>query len=618
MPVIAIPIDQLNRQLGKPLPADELVQHLRRLGCDVDGYTRIRRYHCARCGNLFERSIGDNPPIDCSRCGSGFAENPATLIQAGDGDVIRIELLPVRPDLFDAGGLARALKQFLEPAPEPPRYTTRPGDLTVIVDPALHRPGSYRPSIACAVIRGFVADDEAIRSIMRLQEDLHWALGRNRKLSSIGVYDLGLLQGERFHYLAADPDQTAFVPLGFDPARPGSRLSLRQILDSHRTGRTYAHLLEGFSRYPLLVDECQQVLSMPPIINAEAPRVTKQTRDIFVDVTGLDDRIVSKTLNIVVTSIHELSRASVGMESVTIQQPDRSLTTPDFSPQQTMLNVMHAARLIGMPLDADQIKTALLRMGHLVTTEPAAIDGPRFWVSTPAYRNDILHEVDLIEDIAIAIGFAALTPALVPTMTVGQANPTETAADFARQALVGLGYLEAMTLPLSSEFQAFQQMRLAPDPAAVLIDNPISNEQTLVRTSLLPGLLELLTVNKDQSLPQQLFEVSTCSRLHPTPETGVHDFLSAAAVSIGDDIGFADGKRSLDALARELKLPISYHPLVHPSCISGRCAEIRLNQNAIGLLGEIHPELLTHFDLLHPAVMWELSLNTLVRRLAEK
>jgi phenylalanyl-tRNA synthetase beta chain len=216
--------------------------------------------------------------------------------------VVRMDALPVRPDIFDPGGLVRALRGLLGEEVGLKHYESAPPVLSVHVDPALALSSSYRPFIRCAVVRGLDLDEVGLRQVMKLQELLHWALGRDRKLASIGVYALAGLK-ERISYRAVHPDELSFVPL---QSADGRALTPRQILAEHPKGQAYAHLLKDHERFPLLVDEAGQVLSMPPIINSHATRLTEGRHDVFIDVTGVTERAVDKALHTLVTSLLEL------------------------------------------------------------------------------------------------------------------------------------------------------------------------------------------------------------------------------------------------------------------------------------------------------------------------
>lgn len=663
-----MPLATLVRLVNRDRPVvDEqsVVEQFARLGCEVDEVATIQQYRCAVCGKIIERTEAQGAPLSCSNCGTDFRDRPDAASPLGESRVVRLDMLAVRPDIFDPGGMARYMRGFLGVQTGLSDYPVAAPQIAVEVDPRLSSDESYRPCIACAVIRNVKLDDELIKTLMNLQEDLHWALGRNRKLASIGVYDLDTLTGETFHYDAVAPDELRFVPLGFDPASPASNLTPAEILEKHKTGVAFAHLLKGMSRYPLLRDGRGTVLSMPPIINSEATRVTLETRQFFCDVTGLSQRTVDRALNILVTSLKELM-PQIDIEAVRIDAPDGPRATPDLSPTPMQLSVREAADTIGLELDAATLRDLLERMGHGVghpsapqapargstaPTPPAHAPADTLTVRVPAWRNDVMHPVDLIEDAAIAYGYDNLTPQLVPTFTIGRPREIEEQSAIARKVLVGLGFHQVMTLPLTSEAATFDKWGLprpdgvGPDrdrpavdrpdgdrPAAqehagqsdaaspgaltaqaVLIENPISSEQTMARVSLLPGLMETLAINKQYDLPQLLFEIGDVGLVDPQAETGAAQRRLAAAVMIGTHVGYADIRAVADAFVHELDRAVQVEPVERPGFIRGRGAAIRAAGGApLGVMGEVHPEVLERYGLRHPACVLEIDLSALL------
>ena len=614
---------------GQRLTVADLVNLLPRLGCEVEQVADVQQYVCNVCGKIYDRTEAQGAPLSCSNCGSDFRAAPTTLGDLGPSQVLRLNMLAVRPDLFDPGGMARYVRGHLGIQTGIPEYPLSAARIRVQVDPDLSREDSRRPFIACAVVRNVQLDNNTIKMVMNLQEDLHWAIGRDRKLASIGVYDLDTLAGDVFHYDAVDPDGVRFVPLGFPPHDPHSLLTPREILEKHKTGQAYAHLLRPLKKYPLLRDGVGTVLSMPPIINSEATRVTLKTGQFFVDVTGLAQRTVDRALNIVVTSLKEIM-PQVEVECVLIESPGgvgvspgavgispggvgvspAVRITPDLTPQEMILDVQDAADTIGVRLNAAELTELLESMGYDVD-EFGRPD--RIKVLVPAYRNDVMHPVDLIEDAAIAYGYENLTPELVPTFTVGTPQAIEEQSATARRIMTGLGFHQVMTLVLTSEPAALAKWRLPPDPRAVLIENPVSTEQTMCRVSLLPGLLETLAINKQYDLPQCLFELGDCSFVDPAAETGAREERFVAAAMIGTHVGYADIRAVADAFVHEMGAAQAVKPTEHASFIPGRAAALFDDQGRpLGVMGEVHPEVLENYGLRHPVAVLELSLAKLV------
>ncbi len=609
MPVVGIPVKLLSERLEGAMDADTLVMHLQHIGCDVEGFATLRRLKCLRCGNIVEITETMDPPVLCRRCGIDYAEHADLLADLGENHVIRMELLAVRPDMFDPGGLARTLRGYLEQQTGSPHYALGAPLAHVQVDPATATDACPRPAIACAVVKNVALDDDFIKELMNLQENLHWALGRDRKHASIGVYDLDATNGHSYRYRAVGKEELRFVPLGYDPADPAAAITPQQVLDEHPKGVEFARLLAGFEAYPLLEDTDGKVLSMPPIINSEQTRVTDTTTSFFIDVTGTNRRIVSRCLNVLVTSLIEL-QPSINLHRVTVQYEDTTLQTPDFTPQVMELSVSGTAAWTGIPMDAVALTELLVRMGHDVEV----LDDDRVKVMAPAYRNDLMHPVDLMEDAAIAFGYHNIAPTLVPTMTVGGERPIEGVSGNARTCLTGLGWSEVMTLVLTSEAKAFDALRRPRHDAYVSLAHPISRDQTMLRTTLAASLLETLTVNGHNEYPQRIFELGATTELCAS-DTGALERRAVGGVAIGERIGATEARAAAEAVLRELGWGIRTANADLPTYLPGRAASIFAvrdgNEIRVGELGELHPAVLEAFRLRHPAALFEMDLTTL-------
>jgi phenylalanyl-tRNA synthetase beta chain len=374
---------------------------------------------------------------------------------------------------------------------------------------------------------------------MKLQENLHWGVGRDRKLASIGVYDLATSTGP-ITYRTMDPDKEPFVPLGM----PGKKMSGRQILESHAKGVAYAQLLADHKRYPVLSDAKSQVLSMPPIINSDETKIKKGTTRFFIDVTGISQAAVTKSLDTLVCSLCEIGGT---VETVTINDADgKKRTTPDLTPRSKEIDVAEAKRWLGLPLDENSLAAALRKMRFDVGQGSRIEDresrnsktsdsllAPRsspLAVLYPAYRTDIRHMVDLFEDVAIGYGYANIEPRLVRSMTVGAPRPEETLTDRVRQILIGLGYSEIMSLPLTTEEHQFDRLRVTAPDRYPEVANPKLKAYNVVRTHLMGGLFEALRENRRRPMPQRLFEIDNTVELDDTAETGAAEFTERLTI----------------------------------------------------------------------------------------
>jgi len=399
-------------------------------------------------------------------------------VERTEEDHADVEFFPDRPDLFSPEGVARAMRGFLEIETGLPSYPVKPSGISFTVDPKL---ADIRPVLGAAVIRGVEFDDESIQSIMSLQESLHWAVGRGRSKVAIGIHDLDTVRPP-FHYIAS-PRERRFVPLDYSQA-----MTMDEILLEHPKGRDYAKIVRDFPLFPLIVDEEDHVLSFPPIINGERTRVTIDTKNILLDTTGTDKRAVGVAVNIICTAMAE---AGATIESVGIG----GVQTPTLAPVERTVSVSECSRLLGVELTASSMASLLQKMRF--GAEPAGSD--RLKVHVPCYRADIMHDWDLFEDVAIAYGYDKIQDLPPKTYTVGKPHPVQVHAAIAREVFCGLGYLEVMPFTLTSEDVLYTNMQRPENPGVLRVMHPISIDNTVVRTDLLPLLLEFLTMNRTAS-----------------------------------------------------------------------------------------------------------------------
>jgi phenylalanyl-tRNA synthetase beta chain len=227
----------------------------------------------------------------------------------------------------------------------------------------------------------------------------------------------------------------------------------------------------------------------------------------------------------------------------------------------------------------------------------------------PAYRTDIRHMVDLFEDVAIGYGYANIEPRLVRSMTVGTPRPEETLSERVRQVLIGLGYSEIMSLPLTTEEHQFERLRLPSPERYPQVANPKLKAYNVVRTHLAGGLFEALRENRRRPMPQRLFEIDNIAQLDDTAETGAAEERRVALVEIGRESGYATARSVVDALLRELGWKPEYAPVTHSMFVEGRAASFTVGDKPAGILGEVHPEVLTNFGLTYPVALAEVTLQ---------
>jgi phenylalanyl-tRNA synthetase beta chain len=591
MPIVAINVDTLNELLGQGYEMDRLVEALEQLGCDVEDTSLVALYQCSACQSLNEKLDREEPAKKCTFCGY---ESEEYFQKITSHRVIRIDLLADRPDLFDAGGLSRALKGYLGIEKGLPHYSvTHNETVEVKVDPAVV---NIRPYIACAMVTMPPLDNESLRELMRLQENLHWGISRDRKLSSIGIYDMEVI-APPIIFTAFAPDKLTFHPLGM----PDKLLTLGQIADEHPKGIAYQHLIRGFEKYPILIDSKGLVLSQPPLINSDETKCKLGSTRLFVDVTGITSDAVTNSLNTLVCALSDLGGK---IQSLKIHYPDRTIVTPDLTPRHISITSEDTSRWLGLTFTHDEL------IDHLQTMRlnGKLINHTTYYVQYPAYRIDILHPVDIYEDIAIANGFQNIETALVPTMTVGKEREEEKISTMVRHIMTGLGFTEIMSLMLQSFERHFTKFTIENTDTCVIVENPKTIDQKIARIHLMTGIMEAFNKNRRKSVPQHIFEIGNVIVLNPARESGVSEYRNLALAIIGPEAGYAEARANIDSVVREIGFKAQYTPFTHPSFIEGRCAQIIYGNNLKGLIGEVHPEVINNFNLSYPVAYCEIEL----------
>jgi phenylalanyl-tRNA synthetase beta chain len=409
-----------------------------------------------------------------------------------------------------------------------------------------------------------------------------------------------------FTFTAVEPDKARFVPLD-----KTEEMNLREILEKHEKGTAYKHLVNWSPRYPLLIDRAGRVLSMPPIINGELTRVSSRTNNLFLDVTGTDYAAVERSLNVLSTTLADMGGT---LEKVRVKYPSRTVVSPDLTPQKMKLSVDYANELLGLRLSDAQVVEALRKCRLDAEPMSSGIIG----VSIPAYRIDVLHEVDLVEEVAIGYGYYRLRPSIPESVTIGEQHPAHRVANNVRQVMTGLAFSEVVNFTLINEAFQYDKMRLKARNV-IRLANPVSAEYTILRESLLPSLMKNLMVNKHESFPQRLFEVSDVGQISLRAETRVERRLHVAGVSSHSTANFTEIKSDVEALLRNVGLRRwEVKPIRHPSYLEGRAASVSLKHKQLGVFGEIHPEVLNNFELENPTGAFEIDLEEVLVAYGQK
>jgi phenylalanyl-tRNA synthetase beta chain len=508
-----------------------------------------------------------------------------------------------RPDLWSVEGLSRALQGYLNHRKGITQYSVGKSAIEVNVNPQLY---NIRPYICCSIIKEIHLSDTTIKGIMHLQDKLDQTNGRSRQKTSIGIYNLDLIKPP-IEYTAVKPADVSFVPLGFT-----EKMGLDEILERHQKGIEYGQIVKKNPLYPMLLDSEGKVLSFPPIINSnDLGKITEESRNLLVEVTGTLHKTVLNTLNLVTLALIDRGGKAY---SATINYPTKSdysevtVVTPDFNNRVMLLSVEYTNRLLGLKLSVKQISDLLLTAG----LEVEKVSGDCVSVLVPCYRVDVMHQVDIIEDVAVAYGYNNIEPTWRELPTTGRAKPDQRYIDVARELMVGLGYQETLNTTLTNQETLFQKMNLPPSKIVELA-NPKIVTMTCMRNWLLPSLIEFLSNNASVEFPQKIFELGKVTLLDETKETRTRDEDWLGAVTSHPQANFSEIKSTLDSFMNNFGVEWQIKETSHASFIEGRVGKVTVNGSDVGIVGEINPALLEAWKLENPAAALELNFQKILK-----
>ncbi|MEM4360645.1 MAG: phenylalanine--tRNA ligase subunit beta [Candidatus Anstonellaceae archaeon] len=494
-------------------------------------------------------------------------------IESKDSDNLELEITPNRPDLLSVEGLARACYCFKKGVL--PNYRAKNSKINLFVDNSVK---DVRPFIGGALIENVKLNQNFLESIIQLQEKIHQTLGRKRKKVAIGLHDISKAKPP-FYYFATSSLSISFIPLGFDEP-----LNCLQILEKHPKGIEYRGLIN--SKFPLLKDSASNILSFPPIINSEFTKITPQTKSIFIDCTGTDQNTVLFVVNIFAALF-----ADRGATVYQIKINNRPYTL--FKKIKTKYNPDFANKILGVNLNLQEQKKLLLKMGHILKGK---------FVFSPAFRTDILDQIDIVEDLAIAYGYNNFKPIFPEFFSIGKEKEE---FENISELLVGSGFLEVCSWILTNK-KVLQKANCTEN--LLEVSNPLTEDFSVLRPFLYPNFLEIFSISKSSKMPQKIFEIGPIIQDKSDKiiqQTNACFALCSPKANITEFLGVVSG------IFKSMGIDYKIEQTNHPSFISGRVGKIIVNDLYVGLVGEVHPEVLEKFSIEQPVVVCELFLDEL-------
>ena len=491
------------------------------------------------------------------------------------------------PYLWSVEGFARLVKGILGMQKGIPEIKIHKGDYQVIVDKSVIK---YRPYIACFSAKGCKIDDYLIKQLVQLQEKFCEGYGRRRQKVSIGLYSYKRLAFP-VHYKAADPLSIEFVPLEFK-----AKMNLREILAEHPKGKEYAWILDGFEKYPVLVDDKNEVLSFVPIINSNfTGKLEVGDENLFFEATGTDEEAVNLASNIFAYALYE---RGFEIYSVEAKYPDRKVVLPDLKSEVINIKNEQIKHLFGLELKENEVK-------HIL--EKAQFDFEDYKVKVPPYRKDILHPYDIIEDIGIMYGFDKIKELQLTTLTVGSTFKLNEFIDTVREIVIGIGYQEIMSPILTNKDFLYKKMNIE-DFGTIEIEDYMSETYSVVRSWILPNLIDIFSKNKHVAFPQKIFEEGI---LNTRKGDNIIECSRIAIATSHEKADYTEIRQVLDYIMRCFGLHYDIEEAEHGSFIDGRVGRAIVKGKKVAYLGELNPAVLAEWGLEMPVAALELNLSEL-------
>jgi len=509
-----------------------------------------------------------------------------------DGNVCEVENYPNRPDCLSVEGVARAYRGFFDIETGRTDYKVEKGDITVEVDESVE---DVRPHIGGAVVKDLDLSRKIINGLIQLQEKMHQTMGRRRDKLAIGLHDLSTVEAP-FTYKAVEPEKVSFKPLEYD-----KHMQLGEILEKHEKGQKYSWILEEEDKYPVIEDADGKILSFPPIINNQLTEVETGTDDIFIDVTGKDRYTVLKALNILTTALAERGGE---VESVDIDGEKM----PDLSPEAMELDPEYFRDVSGLDLEASEVVERLEMMKYGAKKKKGKIK-----VEVPCYRNDVMHQYDLIEDVIIAHRYTNIDPELPEVDQIGQQRSIEDLSEVVRDMMSGAGAMEAMTYVHANREDLKEKIGREED-SFVKVENPLSDEYGALRDLITPSLLQVLKKNKHHSYPQKFFETGNVAVIDNS-NTGASNKKKMAFVKSGDETDFTDAREMLQIIERDLGIQLKVKEASKPFFKQNRSGKIKIGDEEVGFIGQFSEDVLSNWSLEKSASGFELDLEKLQKHL---
>ena len=544
MPVVTLYFNRLQKLLGKKTSQEKIISKLPFIGLDIEEQTK---------------------------------------------DHISVEYSPNRPDYSTDYGIASSLQGLLGIKTGMPKLKIKAGKYSIRVDSSVRK---VRPFITSIVAKNGKLDDETIRQIITMQEDLHNGIGRRRKKTSIGIHDLDKIKFP-LTYTTVNKNHK-FVPIA-----SSCEMTISEILQKTDVGTKYGDILGNSQKVPIILDATGNTISFPPIINSNLTIVSNNTKNLLVEVTATDKSAAEDTLAVIANTLQD---AGFSLFSTKITGVNNS--TPLLNSRKMIFGIELVNKTLGLALSPSIIVSSL-RKSRL----DAKSHGNKITCIIPRFRTDIFGTMDLVEEVALGYGIQNLEPTIPQSVSSGQKNKITKALDSISAIMVGLGYFEAMNFGLVSKDVQYDLTK-RDSSRMISVTNSKSQGHTILRDVILPGLVDTLSRNIHETYPQRLFETGV---VFSKVSNEIKEEIHLSCICAHNEVSFSEVKSILQSLFKiGFGLQCTTQMTMNPMFSVGRTADILINNKTVGVIGEISPEVINNFKLRIPVAGFEVKLTGLI------
>ena len=543
MPVVTLYFDRVKTILGKSIPKSKIIETLPFIGLDIEDET---------------------------------------------ADHINVEYSPNRPDYSTDYGIITGLQGLLGIKIGMPVLKIKSGKNSIKADVSVSK---VRPHVVAIEARNGKLDDETIRQIITMQEDLHNGLGRRRKKVSIGIHDLEKIKFPLLYKTVTR--EHSFIPLESETS-----MTVKEILEKTETGRKYKHILDIQAKVPVIVDSDGKTISLPPITNAKLTEMNPKTRNLLVEATATDKIAAEGVLAVIANTLQ-----IAGFELYSVKVSGAGNSIPMLKSRDIVLEPELVNKTLGIEI-SNQVIVKSLKKSRL----DAKMRGKKIVCTIPRYRTDIFGVMDLVEEVALGYGIQNLAPSIPDSISAGERSTVTKTLEIVRQIMIGLGYLEVMNFELTGKEILYDKTDRNASKIISVTDSK-SQEHVILRDMLLPGMLEVLSRNIHEIYPQKIFEIGTVFE----KDSPIVESIHLACLDAHKDVNYTEVKSILQSLLKTgFNLSCSTISQKEKMYVDGRTANIVINGKKLGSLGEIDAKVLDNFKLRTPVAGFEIKLSGLV------